>query len=126
MYPRKNIQGFHTLRVDFDPPKFEEIQLPNGLLLIVDSDHARDMRTRKSCHHLQALVHGVALDWKHFAKDRLQAGVGALARRDLLLEEFVIRAALDLDEIGRFDYLFKFSEIETVGHGCVLGVRMTS
>ena len=65
MYPRWSIDGFHTLCVNFDPPKFEEIQLPNSLILIVDSDHARDMRTRRSCHHLQALVHGVALDWKH-------------------------------------------------------------
>jgi hypothetical protein len=49
------------------------------------------------------------------------AGVGALARGYFLLEEFVIRAALNLDEVRRFDYLFKFSEIETVGHGFVWG-----
>ena len=65
MYPQRSIQGFHLLRVDFDSPKFEEVQLPNGLMLIMDSDHARDVPTRKSYHHLQALVHGVALDWKH-------------------------------------------------------------
>ena len=65
MYPCRSIDGFHTLRVDFDPPEFEEIQLPNGLILIVNSNHARDMHTHRSYHHLQALVHGVALNWKH-------------------------------------------------------------
>ena len=65
MYPCWSIEGFHTLSVNFDPPKFEEIQLPNDLILIVDGDHARVMRTHRSCHHLQALVHSVALDWKH-------------------------------------------------------------
>ena len=31
----------------------------------MDSDHAHDVRTCRSCHHHQALVNGVALDWKH-------------------------------------------------------------
>ena len=65
MYPRATIDGYHSLRVDFDQQKFEAMELPNGLIFIVDSDHARDVRTRKSCHHDQALIHGVAIDWKH-------------------------------------------------------------
>jgi len=64
MYPRHSIEGVHTLRVDFDPPKFEAIELPNGIIFMVDSDHARDITTRCSCHHIQALVHSVAIDWK--------------------------------------------------------------
>ena len=65
MYPRRSIDGYHTLRVDFDPPHFEEIELPNSLIFPVDSDHARDLRTRRSCHHHKALLNGVAVDWKH-------------------------------------------------------------
>jgi len=64
-YPRKqSIDGFHTLRVDYDTPKFEAIQLPNGFLLMIDSDHARDNRTRKSCTSIKALMIGVIFDWK--------------------------------------------------------------
>ena len=51
--------------MDFDPPKFESIDLPNSLIFPVDSDHARDVRTRRSCHHHKALIHGVSVDWKH-------------------------------------------------------------
>ena len=63
----------------------------------------------------------IALDREHLAENRLESGIGALAVGNFLLEELVVGAALDLDEIGRFDYLFKFSEIETVGHGRVWG-----
>ena len=35
------------------------------------------------------------------------------------MKELVIRAALDLDEVGRFDDLFEFPEIETFSHGVV-------
>ena len=62
MYPCQSIEGFLTYRVDFDPPKFEEIQLTNDLILVGDSDHTRDIHTYHSCHHLQALVHNVAID----------------------------------------------------------------
>ena len=64
IYPRRKIDGYHTIRVNFDPPKFEEIQLPNGLIILVDSDHGRDLRTRRSCHNLIAFINGVAIDWK--------------------------------------------------------------
>ena len=50
--------------MDFDSPKFESITLPNGLILLVDSDHARDLRTRRSCHNLLAFMNGVVVDWK--------------------------------------------------------------
>ena len=52
------------MRVDFDPPKFESITLPNGLIIIVDADHARDLRTRRSCHNFLAFINGVTVDWK--------------------------------------------------------------
>ena len=41
LYPHKRIEGFHTLRVDFDPPKFESLQLTHGFIIIVDADHGR-------------------------------------------------------------------------------------
>ena len=62
MYPRWRIEGFHTLRIDFCPPKFEEIQLSNSLILIMDSDHARDIHTRISYHHLQGSQCGTQLE----------------------------------------------------------------
>ena len=51
--------------VDFDPPKYEAIEIPNGLIMMVDSDHARDPSTRRSCEMAMALILGVAVDWKH-------------------------------------------------------------
>jgi len=107
MYPRRSIQGFHSLRVDFDPPKFEEILLPNGLLLIIDSDHAQDMRTRRSCHHLQALVHGVALDWKHeqqrcvalHSTDSKIRGVFSCVKRGLTVQDVAIYIGMQNDSL---------------------------
>ena len=64
IYPRRTLDGYDTLRVDFDPPKHEVIELPNGLILLVDSDHARDMRTRRSCECSAILMNGVGVDWK--------------------------------------------------------------
>ena len=64
MYPRSTVDGYHTLRVDFDPPVFKSIELPNGLILVLDADHARDNRTRKSCSSILALILGVCIDWK--------------------------------------------------------------
>ena len=58
------IDGYHTLRVDFDLPKFEEIHLSNSLILAVDSDHARDNQTCRSCHSIIALVNNASIDWK--------------------------------------------------------------
>ena len=63
-YPRKRIEGYHTIRVDFDPPKFASIQLPNGLIIAVDADHGRDLHTRRSCHNFISFMNGVAIDWK--------------------------------------------------------------
>ena len=64
IYPRGSIDGFHTYRIDFDPPKFEAIDLPNGLMILVDSDHARDKATRRSCESAMAFLLGVIVDWK--------------------------------------------------------------
>ena len=61
----------------------------------------------------------VALDRKDLAENRLQARIRAFAGGHFLLKEFVIRAALNLNEVGRFDDLFEFPEIETFSHGVV-------
>ncbi|MGB2447382.1 MAG: reverse transcriptase domain-containing protein [Candidatus Poseidoniaceae archaeon] len=64
IYPRRIIDGFHTLRIDFDPPKFESIELPNSMICLVDSDHARDHETRRSVESVLLLLGGCAFDWK--------------------------------------------------------------
>jgi hypothetical protein len=66
MYPRGtlDINGTHNIRVDFDPPKFKSMELPNKLIELVDSDHARDITTRRSCHCILALLLGVVVNWK--------------------------------------------------------------
>ena len=69
MLPRRIIDGYHTLRVDFDPPKFESIDLPNGLICIVDADHARDQVSRRSVESILLLFAGCVMDWKqHFQR----------------------------------------------------------
>ena len=64
VYHHKMIDGYNTLCDDFDPPKFEGINLPNGLIIAVDSDNAQDNRTCRSCHSIIALVNNVSIDWK--------------------------------------------------------------
>ena len=64
IYPRGSIDGYHTYRIDFDPPKFEAMELPNGFIILVDSDHARDHATRRSCETALAFLSGVVVDWK--------------------------------------------------------------
>ena len=63
-YKRKQMSGTHIIRVDFDTPKFKEIELPNGLLELVDADHARDNATRRSCHCVLALLNEIIVHWK--------------------------------------------------------------
>ena len=63
-YPRRPVTDVHELRFEYDAPSFESITLPNGLLEMVDSDHARDNATRRSCHCVLALLCGVAIHWK--------------------------------------------------------------
>ena len=63
-YKRKQMSGTHIIRVDFDTPKFKEIELPNGLLELVDADHARDNATRQSCHCVLALLDEIIVHWK--------------------------------------------------------------
>ena len=64
IYPRRLIDGYHTLRVNFDPPKFVAMDLPNSLVCMVDSDHARDHETRRSIESVLLLFGGCAFDWK--------------------------------------------------------------
>jgi hypothetical protein len=63
-YPRQPLTGTHEIRVEFDPPKSMSMELPNGLIELVDADHARDMATRRSCHCVIAMLNGVAVHWK--------------------------------------------------------------
>ena len=64
IYPRIMFDGYHTLRADFDPPKYEDIHLPNGLIVAVNSDHARDNHTWLSYQNLIALINNVSFNWK--------------------------------------------------------------
>ena len=107
MYPRRSIDGYHTLRVNFDPPKFQEIKLSNGLIIIVDSDHARDKRTRRSCHCVLTLLAGVLADWKHnqqnvvaiHSTDSEIRGVFAAVKRGLYLQEIALFIGFPQDSI---------------------------
>ena len=56
--------GSHTVRVDLDHPNFESIELSNGLIELVDSDHARDNATRRSCHCILALLNEIVVHYK--------------------------------------------------------------
>lgn len=59
-----SLDDYQELRVDFDAPNFESMNIPNGLCEVVDADHARDHATRKSHHCVIALLIGVAVHWK--------------------------------------------------------------
>lgn len=101
--PRKKIDGYHTLRVDFDKPKFKAIQLPNGLIILVDSDHARDVVSRRSCHCILALILGVLVHWK-IAQDKCVAihstdseirGAFAASKQAIYLQEIAEFIGID-------------------------------
>lgn len=59
-----SLDDYQELRVDFDPPNFESMDIPNGLIAVDDADHARDHATRRSHDCTIALVCGVAIHWK--------------------------------------------------------------
>ena len=65
MYPAKKLKGYQTIRFEVEPGKFLEHKITNKPCQMVDSDHARDTKTRKSVTCVKALIHGVAVHWIH-------------------------------------------------------------
>jgi hypothetical protein len=63
-YPCNKLEGYKELRVDYNSPNFDFIELPNGLAIVVDSEHTRDNESRKSCHCIVGLMNGVAIQHK--------------------------------------------------------------
>ena len=55
----------------------------------------------------------VALDREHFLEDGLEADVLALGGGDVELQELRVRVGLQLNEIGRRDDLFDFTEVDS-------------
>ena len=63
-YPRNKMESYEELRVDYDSPYFDCIELPNRLATVVDSGLTRDNVSRKSCHCTVGLLNGVAIQHK--------------------------------------------------------------
>jgi hypothetical protein len=63
-YPRRNLQGFKELCVDFDSLNFKSIELPLGLCTLADTDHAQENATRQSCECSISLLNGVFIQQK--------------------------------------------------------------
>lgn len=59
-----SLDDWQELRVDFDPPNYKSMDIPNSLCEAVDADHARDHATRRSHHCTLAMICGVAIHWK--------------------------------------------------------------
>ena len=62
------MEGYKELRVDYNSPTFDSIELPIGLATVVDSEHTRDNESRKSCHCIVGLMNVVAI--KHKCKQQ--------------------------------------------------------
>ena len=60
MYPSRKIEGTQEIRYNYDPGNFDTDVISNKYSLFVDSDHARDAKTRKSNTSIIATVNGVA------------------------------------------------------------------
>jgi hypothetical protein len=63
-FPRLPMTGSQEIRVDYDPPKIDSIELPNSLIECVDADHARDHATRRSVYCIILMINVVAIHWK--------------------------------------------------------------
>ena len=114
MYPRKEMTGSHTVKVEYDPPKFESIELSNGLIELVDSDHARDNATRRSCHCVLGLLNEIIIHWK-MQQQKIVAlnstdseirGALAATKEGIYLQDICSFLKLD-NEIIRQDTLIK-------------------
>jgi hypothetical protein len=56
----------------------------------------------------------VTFDWENLRKHSLKTQILPLAGRDLGLEKFLVRIHLNLNHVGRCDYFFDFSEVDTI------------
>ena len=64
MYPRRPIDGCETLRVSFDHDNSRSIDVPLRPCTLADSDHARDLATRRSTQCTISLLNGVLIAHK--------------------------------------------------------------
>ena len=63
MYPAQNIKLYQRIRWEPEPGKVFEQMIPNLLHQYIDSDHARDIKTRKSISCVLTAILGVLVDW---------------------------------------------------------------
>ena len=63
-YPRQNLKMYQTIRFEVEPGKFVEHVISNLFQFFKDSDHARDIKTRKSITCVVATMLGVFVHWQ--------------------------------------------------------------
>ena len=56
IYHLHSTEGIHTLRVTFDLPKCEEIQVSNDFIFLGGNDHAHDIYTRHISCYVQCFI----------------------------------------------------------------------
>lgn len=66
-YPRLSHKLYQDIKFEYEPGKFDIQTISNLMNLFVDSDHARDTKTRKSVSCILAALLGVLFDW-HMGK----------------------------------------------------------
>ena len=66
-YPRLSMKLYQDIKFEYEPGKFDIQSISNLMNLFVDSDHARDTKTRKSISCILAALLGVLFDW-HMGK----------------------------------------------------------
>ena len=64
VYPRNKMTGDQEMKYEYDNGKCYKIRIPNCLHMFAGSDHARDLRTRKSMTCALALILGVLVHRK--------------------------------------------------------------
>lgn len=78
MYPRKaSLTGAHIFRNTYDNGHTEEAEIVNNIAIFADSEHGRDLSTRRSMYFVCVVIAGVIVD--HVAK---QSGAIALHSTD--------------------------------------------
>jgi hypothetical protein len=63
-YPRLSLKMYQTIRFEVEPGKFVEHVISNLFQFFKDSDHARDIKTRKSITCVVAAMLGVFVHWQ--------------------------------------------------------------
>ena len=66
-YPSLKFNMHQKIRFEYEPGKFDEQLISNLLIQFVDSDHARDIKTRKSMTCIIVALLGVIVHW-HMGK----------------------------------------------------------